>query len=91
MPKADPCYRAYMLRLWQVAEGQGDVWRASLEDTRTGQRQGFGDLEELMRYLRALLDLAAGGAVCRPAPEPSDSKTMAAAHDAEGAGEAYLQ
>lgn len=57
MSKVDPCYRAYMLRLWRVEEAQGDLWHASLEDPRTGQRQGFGDLEELMRYLRALLDL----------------------------------
>ena len=62
MSAVDPCYRAYMLRLWQVEEGRCVLWHASLEDVRTGQRQGFGDLEELMRYLRALLDLAGGTA-----------------------------
>ncbi len=87
MSRMDPCYRAYMLRLWKVEEGQGDLWHASLEEPRTGQRQGFGSLEELVRYLQALLDLAAAGnAVFRPGAEPtgSDSEDVAVAQDAEG-------
>ena len=43
-------YLAYMLRLWQV-NGQSPVWRASLEDVRTGERYGFGSLESLFRFI----------------------------------------
>ena len=37
-------YRVDLLRLWQ-AEGEDGrlVWRAALEDTRTGERRGFAD------------------------------------------------
>jgi len=45
-------YLAYMLRLWQ-AKGEGEpLWRASLEDVRTGERRGFASLEELFAYLK---------------------------------------
>ena len=45
-------YRAYLLRLWQ-AEAEGDrlVWRAALEDARTGERHGFADLAQLWAFL----------------------------------------
>ena len=43
-------YLAYMLRLWQV-DGELPVWRASLEDVRTGEKYGFGSLELLFRFL----------------------------------------
>jgi hypothetical protein len=44
-------YVAYLLRLWQVCEGQNAVWRASLEDPHTGERRGFATLQELFTYL----------------------------------------
>jgi hypothetical protein len=45
-------YISYLLRLWQI-ESQGQlVWRASLEEARTGERCGFPDLEALFAYLR---------------------------------------
>jgi hypothetical protein len=48
-------YLAYLLRLWQV-DGNGDpAWRASLEDSRTGERRGFAGLESLVAYLREQL------------------------------------
>jgi len=32
------------------------VWRFSLEDVETGQRQGFGDLDHLIFHLLALME-----------------------------------
>ena len=45
-------YRAYLLRLWQ-AEGEDGrlVWRAALEDARTGERRRFADLARLCAFL----------------------------------------
>ena len=45
-------YRAYLLRLWQ-AEGEDGclVWRAALEEARTGERRGFADLARLCAFL----------------------------------------
>jgi hypothetical protein len=47
-------YRAYLLRLWQ-SEGEDGrpVWRAALEDARTGDRHGFADLARLCAFLEA--------------------------------------
>jgi hypothetical protein len=44
-------YRAYLLRLWQDESDGRLVWRASLEDARTGERQGFADLAVLHTFL----------------------------------------
>ena len=45
-------YRAYLLRLW-LAEGDDGqpVWRAALEDARSGERHGFADLARLCAFL----------------------------------------
>lgn len=48
-------YLAYLLRLWR-ADGlapSGNVtnWRASLESPQSGERIGFGSLDELFTYL----------------------------------------
>jgi len=48
----------YLLHLWQERAprpGSPEVWRFSLEDPRTGQRQGFASLEEMMSFLREQL------------------------------------
>lgn len=45
-------YLSFLLRVWRVGQNEHSVWRASLEDTRTGERHGFASLEELMRFLR---------------------------------------
>jgi hypothetical protein len=50
MESATSRHFAYMLRLWQV-DGETPVWRASLEDAHTGERHGFGSLEQLFRFL----------------------------------------
>jgi uncharacterized protein (TIGR02246 family) len=50
-----PRYQGYLLRLWQerhATGGQSAVWRFSLEDAQTGQRQGFACLDALMAALR---------------------------------------
>lgn len=50
---ARPVYLAYMLRLWQAGD-LGQTWRASLENPHTGEKLGFGGLEQLQDYLRQL-------------------------------------
>ena len=46
-------YRVYLLRLWQAEAGGRLVWRATLEDARTGERHGFADLAQLCAFLEA--------------------------------------
>ena len=48
-----PRYIAYLLRLWQVRDGEGLVWRALLERPGSGERLGFASPEELFAYLAA--------------------------------------
>jgi hypothetical protein len=57
--KEQPDYVSFMLRLWREnadAVGEhgatGQVWRASLESSRTGERWGFANLRELFAFLR---------------------------------------
>jgi hypothetical protein len=44
-------YIAYLLRLWLAPGDQRSGWRASLEDPHTGDRVGFGSLEQLFAFL----------------------------------------
>jgi hypothetical protein len=46
---------AYLLRLWRVDNGAEAIWRASLQDVRTGERRGFAGLDEAFAYLRQQL------------------------------------
>jgi hypothetical protein len=46
-----PDYLAYLLRLWRM-EGSADAWRGSVESPQTGERLGFGSLDELFDFLR---------------------------------------
>ncbi|MFN8595896.1 MAG: hypothetical protein U0559_06900 [Anaerolineae bacterium] len=48
-------YRAYLLRLWLTDGEDAAVWRASLEDPRTGERRGFADLESLFAFIKDIL------------------------------------
>ena len=48
-------YRAYLLRLWRVEDGDGR-WRARLENVETGETQGFASLEMLIEFLQRLDD-----------------------------------
>ena len=45
-------YRAFLLRLWSVEQSGQVVWRASLEDPRTGDLLGFADLVSLFDFLK---------------------------------------
>jgi hypothetical protein len=45
-------YRSYLLRLWVATYDRQVVWRASLEDSRTGDRLGFSTLERLFAFLQ---------------------------------------
>jgi hypothetical protein len=44
-------HQTYLLRLWRAELGQPAVWRASLENTQTGERFGFAMLEQLFVFL----------------------------------------
>jgi hypothetical protein len=44
-------YLAYLLRLWQIKDEGKLVWRASLEDPQTGERQGFASMQALIDFL----------------------------------------
>jgi len=51
----DDTYQVYLLRLWRERPASPEhpaVWRCSVEDTRTGQRRGFGSLAEAAEFLR---------------------------------------
>lgn len=43
---------AYLLRLWRVDNGTEAIWRASLQDVRSGERLGFASLNEAVAFLR---------------------------------------
>jgi len=42
---------SYLLRLWRM-QGDGAAWRCSVESPHTGERLGFGSLDELIAFLR---------------------------------------
>lgn len=52
-----PAYLSYLLRLWRAPGGAGQPWRASLQDTLSGERQGFADLEALIAYLQGQIEV----------------------------------
>ena len=57
-------YQMYLLLCWQSQQNGEIVWRASLEEARTGTRYGFANLEALYEFLKVELGvntLAAGG------------------------------
>jgi len=49
-----PCYRSYLLTVWEERSRDPNspgAWRFSLEDPHTGQRRGFADLAALVAAL----------------------------------------
>ena len=52
MNDAQPRHLSYLLRVWTVAQNGAQIWRASLESPRTGERMGFPDLDTLFAFLR---------------------------------------
>lgn len=45
-------YLSYLLRLWQERATSPAVWRASLENSRTGEVVGFADTMQLFTFLQ---------------------------------------
>ena len=56
MNLSEPNYRSYLLRLWRIKENDSRSWRASLENTQTGELLGFEDLDALLRYLHTFTE-----------------------------------
>lgn len=56
MSEQERRYISYLLRLWQIEIQGQSVWQASLEDSRTGKRQGFVSVDALLTFLRQALD-----------------------------------
>jgi hypothetical protein len=46
-----PGYISYLLRLSYAGSDDGPSWRAALDNPRSGERQVFGNLEELFAFL----------------------------------------
>ncbi len=44
-------YRSYLLRLWCTDQSGECEWRASLEDSHTGEQVAFANLEQLFVFL----------------------------------------
>lgn len=63
-PSADPDYVSYLLRLWR--DHQGAVWRASLEETSSGESRTFAEVHMLLGFLARLTG--------EPWPEPSTTR-----------------
>ena len=63
MTSDDSGYRAYLVRLWQTHRGGQVMWRASVEDTRSGERRAFPDLAHLFAFLEEVT----GGRFADPA------------------------
>jgi hypothetical protein len=42
---------SYLVRLWRMKESAG-AWRGSVESPHTGERLGFGSLDELLAFSR---------------------------------------
>ncbi len=66
-----PAYLSYLLRLRRAPGGAGQPWRASLQDTLSGERTGFADLEALCAFLHAQIE-----AVPVPGGEPGEVVTV---------------
>ncbi|MCA9958686.1 MAG: hypothetical protein KC443_06620 [Anaerolineales bacterium] len=57
-------YQAYMLRVWKERTEHTEITtpiRLSLENTKTGTRIGFTDLDRLIQYLHEQMSIGNGG------------------------------
>ncbi len=57
-PGSHSSYQAFVLRVWQedaISCPALKVWRFSLQDTRTGQRHGFANIEALKEFLEKVM------------------------------------
>jgi hypothetical protein len=68
-----PDYRAYLLRMWQAGGQERPVWRASLEDATSGERQVFSEIADLVAFLESLT--GAQREQPGPPPKPTEDPT----------------
>ena len=63
MEQRERRYVSFLLRLWQTKDGAKSIWRASLEDPRSGECRGFASLEQLCVFLmqQTIADGGRGG------------------------------
>jgi hypothetical protein len=83
-------YLSYLLRLWQERATSPAVWRASLENSRTGERIGFSDTVQLFAFLQEQVAGESGGELqtdigdSREPGTTQDAKDRGSAQDATG-------
>ena len=51
MPDEQRQYLSYLLRLWRSDANCQSIWRASLENPRTGEHRSFASIERLFTFL----------------------------------------
>ena len=51
-----PHYLSYVLRVWCVTKDPRTGWRASLQDSQTGERLGFASLDALCQFLEQQIE-----------------------------------
>ena len=51
-------YGTFIIQFWEEPsqQAQDTIWRFTLEDPRTGKRQGYTDFESLIEALRAKVE-----------------------------------
>ena len=52
MATSEQRYLSFLLRLWCIKQDGCEIWRASLEDPRTGEQRGFASLDLMVNFLR---------------------------------------
>jgi len=67
-------YLSYLLRLWRMDEST-DAWRGSVESPQTGERLGFGSLDELFAFLREQTGTTPGTELAGGPASPKEMKT----------------
>jgi hypothetical protein len=70
-------YLAYMLRMWTVGKGQAALWRASLEDPRTGEVHVFASLDALRDFLAQCVTAT------HPASSPNAQEATSQSNESE--------
>lgn len=63
-------YLSYLLRLWQEPVTRQGAWRASLQNSRTGELRGFADIAQLFAFLEQQLAATANTRTRRLADQP---------------------
>ena len=56
MAKSQRHYCSYLLRLWRVGPARAALWRVSLEETLSGRRRTFSDLQSLLLFLETCME-----------------------------------